>query len=150
MRHIRLLIPRKHVVRIAHHRSTTFLLLERFDLVNFTEDAVHVLEADTLCFRPEKHDHDQPDQIDADEDPVGVVADIFEHDGPRLVDPERRHLLPGLRNVDPFVAEVGREDLTGVNPSARPEGAAIGLERRVSVRYNWKWGITSALTISIT
>jgi hypothetical protein len=129
MRYIRLLIPRRHAVRIAHHRSTTFLLHERFNLINLTEDAVHVLEADALCFRPEKHDHDQPDQIDADEDPVGVVADVVEHDGPRLVDPERRHLLPGLRNVDPFVAKVGREDLAGVNPSAWPKGAAIGLER---------------------
>jgi hypothetical protein len=131
MRHIRLLISLKHAVRIAHHRSTTFLLLllERFDLINLTEDAIHVLEADALCFRPEKHDHDQPNQIDADKDPVGVVADVTEHDRPRLVDPECRHLLPGLRNVDPFVAEVGREDLAGVNPSAWPEGAAIGLER---------------------
>ena len=150
MRHIRLLIPRKLAVRIAHHRSTTFLLLERFDLINLTEDAVHVLQADALCFRPEKHDHNQPDQIDANEDPVGVVADVVEHDGPRLVDPERRHLLPRLRNVNPFVAEVVREDLAGVNPSARPEGAAISLERWCQVRYNRKWGITSALTISIT
>jgi hypothetical protein len=55
------------------------------------------------------------------------VADIFEHDGPGLVDPERGDLLAGLREVDAFIAEVGGEDLAGVDPGAGAKGAAVGL-----------------------
>lgn len=120
-------------------RGLHFLLIH-FDLIKFSENAAHVLEADTFGLWPEQHNHGQADDIDSHQNIVGIVANSHEHHRPGLINPESRSLLSDLGDIDALVAQVRWKDLAGINPCDGPETAGIGLFVFV-VRY----GVTSTI-----
>lgn len=120
---------------VLHYRHAV-LDLERIHLVDLAKQLVHVLQTDALGFGPEEQNHGKTHQVDGHQDPVRVVAHVVEHDRPRLVNPQRRHLLCGLGDVHAFVPHLRGEDLAGVDPGAGTEGTAVGLQVQTQLARN--------------
>jgi len=139
-------LPSAHLLSVSNHSlaltlhvfhqfsdtGDSSLLHKGFNLVDFSEDMIHVLEADAFRLGPKQSHHDQTDEVDAHQDPVGVVAHAAKHHGPRLVDPQRGDLLAGLGDVDALVADMRGENLAGVDPCGWAEGAAVSLSNSIS------------------
>lgn len=121
------------------HNNTAMLRFVGLHLIQLTKQFIHMFQANTLCLWPKEDDYEQPNDVNTHQNPIRIISDIIEHDGPSLVNPECCQLLASLGDVDAFVTDFVREDLAGVDPGAGTKGSGVGLQI-VSHGKAW-WGL---------